>query len=140
MKRITVLLADDNKAVRTAFRKTLNLDADLEVVGEAKNGQQAIAMVKKLLPALALMDIAKPPIIGLRATRQILESAPATKEVMLSAHSDGVYVEGAANSVAMGYLIKQTSDDGVCFAIREVQKQNIFFCLSRFSNVCTSGI
>ena len=127
MKRITVLLADDNRVVRRAFRKILELEDDLEVVGEAKNGRQAVAMVKKLRPALVLMDIAMPLLNGLQATRLILKAAPATKVLMFSAHSDDVYVEEAAKSGAMGYLIKQTSTDNVCTAIREVQKGNTFF-------------
>ena len=127
MRRITVLLADDNRVVRTEFRKLLELEDDLEVVGEAKNGTQAVAMVKKLRPALVLMDVAMPLLNGLQATGQILKAAPATKVLMLSAHSDEAYVAGAISSGAMGYLIKQTSADCVCDAIREVQKGNTFF-------------
>jgi CheY-like chemotaxis protein len=126
MKRITVLLADDNRVVRTEFRKILELEADLEVVGEAKNGTQAVAMVKKLRPAVVLMDVTMPLLNGLQAIGQILKAAPATKVLMLSAHSDEAYVAGTINSGAMGYLIKQTSADSVCHAIREVQKGNTF--------------
>jgi DNA-binding NarL/FixJ family response regulator len=127
MKRITVLLADDNSVVRREFKKILELEDDLKVVGEAKNGRQAVAMVKKLRPALVLMDVAMPRFNGLQATRQILKAAPATKVLMLSAHDDDVYVEEAANSGAMGYLIKHTAIDSVCPAIREVHKGNTFF-------------
>ena len=102
MKRITVLLADDNRIVRREFRRILELEDDLEVVGEAKNGRQAVAMVKKLHPALVLMDIAMPLLNGLEATCQILKAVPATKVLMLSAHSDDAYVEEATNSGAMG--------------------------------------
>jgi DNA-binding NarL/FixJ family response regulator len=128
MKRITVLLADDNRVVRKVFREILELEDDLEVVGEAKNGCQAVAMVKKLRPALVLMDIAMPLLNGLQATRQILENALLhTKVLMLSAHSDEAYVVEAVNSGAMGYLIKHASAGTVCHAIREVQKGNTFF-------------
>jgi DNA-binding NarL/FixJ family response regulator len=130
MKRITVLVADDNRAVRREIREFLELEHDLRVVGEAKNGRDAVAMVKKLHPALVLMDVAMPLLNGLRATCQILKAVPATKVLMLSAHSDEAYVEEAINSGAMGYLIKQTSSDNVCTAIREVQKGNTFFSLS----------
>jgi DNA-binding NarL/FixJ family response regulator len=131
MKRITVLLADDNRVVRREFRKILEREDDLEVVGEAKNGRQAVAMVIKLRPALVLMDIAMPLLNGLQATRQILKAAATTTKVlMLSAHSDDAYVEEATNSGAMGYLLKQTAADSVCSAIREVQKGNTFFSLS----------
>jgi DNA-binding NarL/FixJ family response regulator len=127
MKRITVLLADDNKAVRKAFRKTLEREADLEVVGEANNGRQAVAMVKKLRPALVLMDLAMPILNGLEATRQIFKTALATKVLMLSAHSDDAYVQEAMNAGAMGYLLKQTCAACLCTAIRDVQKGNTSF-------------
>ena len=127
MKQITVLLADDNRVVRKEFRKILELEADIEVVGEAKNGYEAVAMVKKLRPALVLMDIAMPLLNGLQATCQILEAFLTTKVLILSAHSDEAYVVEAVNSGAMGYLLKQTSANNVCHAIREVQKGNTFF-------------
>jgi DNA-binding NarL/FixJ family response regulator len=127
MKRITVLLADDNGVVRREFRKILELEDDLEVAGEARNGLQAVAMVKKLRPTLVLMDVTMPLLNGLQATCQILKAVPATKVLMLSAHSDEAYIVEAISSGAMGYLIKQTSADCVCHAIREVQKGNTFF-------------
>jgi len=128
MKRITVLLADDNRVVRSVFREILELEDDLEVVGEAKDGRQAVAMVKKLRPALVLMDVAMPLLNGLQATRQILKNTLLhTKVLMLSGYSDEAYVVEAVNSGAMGYLIKQTSAGTVCQAIREVQKGNTFF-------------
>jgi DNA-binding NarL/FixJ family response regulator len=72
------------------------------------------------------MDLAMPLLIGLQATRQILKAVPATKVLMLSAHSDEAYVKEAANSGAMGYLIKHTAVDSLCHAIREVHKGNTF--------------
>jgi DNA-binding NarL/FixJ family response regulator len=127
MKRITVLLADDNGLVRRDFRKILELEDDLEVVGEAKDGLQAVAMAKKLRPKLVLMDVTMPLLNGLQATCKIIKAVPATKVLMLSAHSDEAYIIEAINSGAVGYLIKQTSADNVCTAIREVQKGNTFF-------------
>ena len=130
MKRITVLLADDNRLMRKEFRRILELEADLEVIGEAKNGRQAVAMAKKLRPALVLMDVAMPFLNGLEATRQILNAVATTNVLMLSAHSDDAYVEAATDSGAMGYLIKHTSADTVCSAIRAVQKGNMVFSAS----------
>ena len=128
MKPITVLLADDNQVVREEFRKLLELEDDLEVVGEAINGLQALDLARNLQPALVLMDVTMPGILnGLQATRQILKVAPATKVLMLSAYNDEVYVEEAINSGAMGYLVKQTSADNVCLAIREIHEGNTFF-------------
>ena len=128
MKPITVLLADDNQVVREEFRKLLELEDDLEVVGEAINGLQALDLAQNLRPALVLMDVTMPGTLnGLQATRQILQVAPATKVLMLSAYNDEVYVEEAINSGAMGYLVKQTSADNVCLAIREIHEGNTFF-------------
>jgi DNA-binding NarL/FixJ family response regulator len=126
MKRITVLLVEDHLIVREGFRKMLELEADLEVIGEAKDGRQAVKLAKKLRPAVVLMDIAMPLLNGIEATRQILKILPATKVLMLSAHSDDAYVKKAIDSGAVGFLLKQTSSHDVCKAIREVQKGKMF--------------
>ena len=127
MKRNSVLLADDNRGVRKEFRKILELEDDLKVVGEAKDGHEAVALAKKLRPALVLMDVTMPLLNGLQATCQILKAVPASKVLILSAHSDEAYIVAAVNSGAMGYLIKQTSAGNVCTAIREVHNGNTFF-------------
>ena len=113
--------------MREGFRKMLELEADLEVVGEAQDGRQAVALVKKLRPAVVLMDIAMPLLNGLEATRQVLKEFPATKVLMLSAHSDDAYVKNATESGAVGFLLKQTSAHDVCRAIREVNNGKTFF-------------
>jgi DNA-binding NarL/FixJ family response regulator len=127
MKRITVLLAEDHTIVREGFRKMLELENDIQVVGEAQDGRQAVALAKKLRPAVVLMDIAMPLLNGLEATRQILKAVPATKVVILSAHNDDAYVKNATDSGAMGFLLKQNSSHVVCDAIREVQKGKTFY-------------
>jgi DNA-binding NarL/FixJ family response regulator len=130
MKRITVLLAEDHMIVREGFRKMLELDDGFEIVGEAQDGRQAVALAIKLKPAVILMDIAMPLLNGLEATRQIIKALPAAKVLMLSAHSDDAYVKNATESGAMGFLLKQTSAHEVCKAIREVEKGNTFFSAS----------
>src|ERR1700679_4234594 len=127
MKQITVLLAEDHTIVREGFRKMLELEADLEVIGEAQDGRQAVALTKKLRPDVVLMDIAMPLLNGLEATRQILKDLPAAKVLMLSAHSDDAYVKNATESGARGFLLKQTSAQDVCRAIREVHQGRMFF-------------
>jgi DNA-binding NarL/FixJ family response regulator len=130
MKKITVLLAEDHTIVREGFRKMLEFEDDIEVVGEAQDGRQAVALVTKLRPAVVLMDIAMPLLNGLEATRQVLKAVPATRVLILSAHSDDAYVTSATESGAAGFLLKQTSAQDVCRAIREVQKGKTFFSAS----------
>jgi DNA-binding NarL/FixJ family response regulator len=127
MKKITVLLADDHMVVREGFRKMLEFEDDFEVIGEAQDGREAVAMVRKLRPAVVLMDIAMPLLNGLEATRQIVKAVPTTKILILSAYSDDAYVTTATGSGAVGFLLKQTSAHDVCRAIREVEKGNTFF-------------
>jgi DNA-binding NarL/FixJ family response regulator len=127
MKRITVLLAEDHMIVREGFRRMLELEDDFEIVGEAQDGRAAVALAKKFRPEVVLMDIAMPLLNGLEATRQLLKAMPATKVLMLSAHSDDAYVKNATDSGAMGFLLKQTSAHDVCRAIREVHKGKTFF-------------
>jgi DNA-binding NarL/FixJ family response regulator len=121
------LLAEDHMIVREGFRKMLELEDDFEIVGEAPDGRQAVALAKKFRPDVVLMDIAMPLLNGLEATRQVLKALPATKVLMLSAHNDDAYVKSATESGAVGFLLKQTSAHDVCRAIREVQKGKTFF-------------
>jgi len=127
MKRITVLLAEDHMIVREGFRKMLELEGDFEIVAEAPNGRQAVALARKFHPDVVLMDIAMPLLNGLEATRQVLKALPVTKVIMLSAHSDDAYVKNATESGAVGFLLKQTSAHDVCRAIREVHQGKTFF-------------
>ena len=127
MKRITVLLAEDHTVVREGFRKLLELEDDFEVVGEAENGRQAVAMVKKLHPAVVLMDIAMPVLNGLEATRQILKVVPSTRILILTAHNDDAYVKSATESGAVGFLLKQAPARVLSEGIREVNKGHTFF-------------
>src|SRR5688572_17365012 len=127
MNRITVLLAEDHQIVREGFRSLLKHERDIEVVGEAETGRQAVQLTRKLRPAVVVMDIAMPLLNGLEATRQIRKDLPDTKVLILSAHSDDAYVEQVTELGAAGFLLKQTSSHNLAIAIREVQKGNTFF-------------
>jgi DNA-binding NarL/FixJ family response regulator len=127
MKRITVLLAEDHMVVREGFRKLLEAEDDIEVIGEAQTGRQAVELTRKLRPTVVVMDIAMPLLNGLEATRQIRKAVPGTKVVILSAHSDDAYVDQAIAIGAVGFLLKQTSSHDLSVAIREVQKGKAFF-------------
>lgn len=127
MKRITVLLAEDHMIVREGLRALLKLEDDIEVIAEAENGRQAVELTRKHSPALVVMDIAMPLLNGLEATRQILQALPATKVLILSAHSDDAYVEQVVALGASGYLIKQTAAHVLPEAIRKVHSGSTFF-------------
>jgi DNA-binding NarL/FixJ family response regulator len=127
MRSITVLLADDHPIVREGFRKLLDTETDIAVVGEAQTGRQAVAMATKLLPDVVMMDIAMPLLNGLEATRQIRKACPLTKVLMLSAHSDPAYVEEAIEAGASGFLFKQSSATGLSRAIRDIHKGSLIF-------------
>jgi len=113
--------------VREGIRNRLELEADLEVVGEAKDGRRAVALVKKIRPAVVLMDITMPLLNGLEAARQIRKDFPDKKVIILSAHSDAAYVKQATALGVAGFLLKHTSAEVLAMAIREVQKGNTFF-------------
>jgi len=135
MKRITVLLADDSEPLRAEIRKTLEREADLDVLGEANNGHEAVLMASGLRPSVILMDFEMPFMNGVEATRRILEFAPATKIIMHSAHGEEPYVEAAINAGAVGYLVKPAATDSLGKAIREASRGNTFFSPSISKNI-----
>src|SRR2546422_2337445 len=127
MKPITVLLAEDHQIVREGFRSLLKHEDDIEVVGEAETGRQAVQLTRKLRPSVVVMDIAMPLLNGLEPTRQIRKDFPDTRVLILSAHSDDAYVEQVTKLGAAGFLLKQPSSHFLAPAIREVKKENPFY-------------
>lgn len=113
--------------MREGLRMILELHKDIQIVGEAEDGRQAVALVKQLRPAVVLMDFAMPLLNGLEATRQIRKDFPEIKVIILSAYSDDAFVKQVTELGAAGFLLKQTSSDVLATAIREVQKGNTFF-------------
>src|SRR5438445_12085183 len=105
MEKIRVLLADDHTVVRQGLRALLAAEGDIEIVGEAENGRQAIQLVKKLLPDVAVIDIAMPVLSGLEATRQITRSVLATKASSLSAYSDDENVQQSTDARNAGSVL-----------------------------------
>jgi DNA-binding NarL/FixJ family response regulator len=127
MKRIAVLLVEDHHIVREGLRALLEHERDIEVVGEAETGREAVQLARDLRPAVVVMDIAMPLLNGLEATRQIRKTFPEARVLILSAHSDDAYVQQATELGAAGFLLKQTSSHDLATAIREVQKGKTFF-------------
>ena len=124
---ISVLIADDHTIFLEGLRMMLAETNDIEVIGNATTGRQAVAMAEKLRPSVVVMDIAMPKFNGLEATRRIRETNPDIKVLILSAHADDAYVETVIGLGAVGYLIKQTSAHCLAEAIREVSKGNTYF-------------
>src|SRR5438876_5696309 len=127
MQKITVILADDHTVVRQGLRALLVAEGDIEIVGEAENGRQAVQLVKKFLPDVVVMDIAMPVLNGLEATRQITRAVPSTKVLVLSSYSDDEYVQQLTEAGAAGYLVKQTAANDLLKAIREAHRGNAYF-------------
>jgi DNA-binding NarL/FixJ family response regulator len=122
MKRITVLLVDDHTVVRQDLRALLGLQPDLEVVGEAGNGREAVAAAKRIQPDVVLMDVAMPLLNGREATRKILEVAPGVRVLVLSCYSDDDCVAQMLEAGATGYLLKHAVANELAQAIRDVRR------------------
>ena len=130
VRPITVLLAEDNVSFRKSVKALIEADGDFEVVGEAKDGREAVGLALGLLPKVVIMDIAMPFLNGLKATQQITARSSATRVLILSAHPDPEYIEQALKCGASGYLIKQSAPDDLIQAIRRVQEGKTFFSAS----------
>jgi DNA-binding NarL/FixJ family response regulator len=127
MQKITVLIADDHTIVRRGLRSLLQTENDIEVVGEAETGRQAVQLAMALRPDVVLMDIAMPMLSGLEATRQITRQAPFSRVLILSSYNDDEYVHEVTEAGGAGYLLKQADFGDVVRAIREAKKGNAFF-------------
>jgi len=119
-KKITVLLVDDHSLVRRGFRRMLEDEPDMEVVGEAGDGEESVKLTKQLHPQVVVMDCALTGMNGLEATRQIIESSPDTAVLMLSMHSENTWVRQAIEAGAKGYVLKNAMDLELGPAIRKI--------------------
>lgn len=119
---IRILLVDDQSLIRQGLKALLELEPDLEVVGEGENGQTAIALVESLHPDVVLMDIRMPIMDGVAATREICQRFAGTKVLVLTTFDDHEYVTEALRYGATGYLLKDTPSEELAAAIRAVYK------------------
>lgn len=118
--KISVLLVDDHALVRRGFRRMLDDDQTLEVVGEASNGAEAVQLAQQLHPQVIVMDCQLPELTGVAATRIILRSLPETAILMLSMHSEDTLVRQALDAGARGYVLKNANDLDLASAIKNV--------------------
>ena len=118
--RITVLLADDHSLVRRGFRRLLEDDPSILVVGEASGGEDAVELAARLKPRVVVMDCAMPGMSGLAATRQILRELPDTAVLMLSMHSEETLVRQALDAGARGYVLKNALDLDLAAAVKRL--------------------
>ena len=125
-KKIRVLLADDHKILRQGVRLLIDSQADMEVVGEAKTGREAIEEARRLKPDVVVMDVSMPELNGIEGTRQICDEMKHTRVLALSMHKDAVYVREILRAGARGYLLKDSEDDDLVRAIRCVQRGEAF--------------
>jgi two-component system, NarL family, response regulator NreC len=120
MPRIRILLADDHAVVRQGFRMILGAQTDLEIVGEAGNGREAVELAAKLRPDVVVMDVTMPELNGIEATRRLTAENPHIRVVALSMHKDSVYVREILRAGARGYLLKDSVADDLVAAVRAV--------------------
>jgi DNA-binding NarL/FixJ family response regulator len=122
MSKIRIVLADDHSVVRQGFRRILEAQSDMEIVGEASNGREALETATKLSPDVVVMDVAMPELNGIEATRRMGEAAPRTRVLALSMHKDSVYVREILRAGARGYLLKDAVDEDLIAAVRAVAR------------------
>ena len=124
---ITVLLVDDHSLVRRGFRRMLEDEPDIAVVGEAGDGDEAVKLTRELKPKVVVMDCALPKMNGLDATRQILQEQPHTAVLMLSMHSENTWVRQAIEAGAKGYVLKNAMNLELGPAVRRVAAGETIF-------------
>jgi DNA-binding NarL/FixJ family response regulator len=120
MKRIRILLADDHAVVRHGFKMILSAQSDMEIVGEAGNGREAVDLAAELRPDVVVMDVAMPELNGIEATRRLTAANPHSRVLALSMHKDSVYVREILRAGARGYLLKDSGPADLVAAVRAI--------------------
>lgn len=139
MEKINIVLADDHVLVRKGIKAMLESEAEIQVVGEAGNGAEALDSVKALKPDILILDIRMPVMSGLEAASKLHAYAPGTKAVILSMHDSEEYVLQALSAGAYGYLLKDTDKDEFIKALKQVNSGNKYFSGS-VSNILASHL
>jgi len=119
-KKLRILLAEDHKVVREGIKLLVNGQPDMEVIGEAGDGRDAIAKARELVPDIVIMDISMPDFNGLKATMKLKQVSPGIKILTLTRHTDDGYLQQLIGAGANGYVLKQSAPDELINAIRTV--------------------
>jgi DNA-binding NarL/FixJ family response regulator len=127
MEKINIVLADDHVLVRNGIKAMLDSDAQIQVIGEANNGREALEVAKRLKPDIIVLDIRMPEMTGLEAAAKLDAYAPETKAVILSMHDSEEYVLQALDAGAFGYLLKDTDKNEFIKALKQIHGGNKFF-------------
>jgi len=127
VKALRIVLADDHTVVRSGLRALLERNTNFEIVGEAENGRDVVALCASLRPDIVLMDVGMPLLNGIEATSALLKESPSTGVVMLSMYSDEAYVMRSLKAGARGYLLKDTVAPDLVAAIQAVSSGRSFF-------------
>jgi len=134
----TILLADDHRMIRDGLRALLESEDDLEVVGEAENGRDAVRLVRNLAPDVVVMDISMPDLNGVEATRQVCRRCPDTRVIALSVHADRRFVTEMLKAGASGYLLKDCAFEELVRGIRTVVEGHTYLS-PRIANAVVEG-
>jgi DNA-binding NarL/FixJ family response regulator len=142
MTKITILIVDDHAVVRQGLRALVSAEPDMQVVGEAANGREALQLTGEFAPEVVVMDVAMPEMSGLAATREIMREHPGTRILVLSSYGDEDTVQQILQAGASGYLLKQTAANELSEAIRQVRRGNTYIAANlaqRLRKLQTSG-
>ncbi len=130
MARIRILIADDHAVLRAGLRMLLNAQPDMEVVGEASTGEEAVQQARTLKPDIVLMDLTMPGAGGTEATARIVRGCPGVRVLVLTMHDDAAYLRGVLAAGASGYVLKRSADAELLSAIRITRRGEAYIAPS----------
>jgi DNA-binding NarL/FixJ family response regulator len=126
MDRIRVVLADDHPVVLAGIRALLKADPEIELVGEATDGGEALPMIRAVAPDIAVIDVSMPGLNGLELTERVTGECPGTRVLVLTVHEDAAYVQPLMRAGARGYLLKRSAADDLLRAVRAVASGGVY--------------